>query len=203
MTAKTNNKDSPMRMLLACVATFLTALASGEPQQPSQAQPSAAQQSAVGNQNTSQQVEATFDDWSRICTNAESGEEVCQIVQSANQNESGRLVFQTAVGYVADNDRPIMYLTAPLGIFLPRGISIFVDEEEDGLTATVQRCDANGCLAVLALEENWVDKLKKGGEAKLIFAASAQQNVSVPLSLTGFTDAFNSLEPRQGPPPEE
>lgn len=142
---------------------------------------------------SAQRVEETYGDWSRICTTSDENR-VCQIVQTANQNESGQLVFQTAVGYVSDNERPIMYLTAPLGIFLPRGISIFVDEEEQGLTATVQRCDQNGCLGVLAMEPALVDKLKKGQAAKMIFGASAQRNVSIPLSLTGFTRAFNSLE---------
>lgn len=141
-----------------------------------------------------QEVLATYGDWSKICAAGENDERVCQIVQSANQNDTGRLVFQTAVGYVSDNERPIMYLTAPLGIFLPRGISVFVDDAEEGLTATVQRCDANGCLAVLALEDTFVTQLKRGAEAKLVFAANAQQNVSLPMSLTGFTRAFDSLE---------
>ncbi len=149
----------------------------------------AAQESAA----PSQKVEATFGDWSRICTASTEGVQVCQIVQSANQNESGQLVFQTAVGYVADNDRPILYLTAPLGIFLPRGISIFVDDSEEGLTATVQRCDGSGCLGLLAMSETFVDSLKKGNAAKLVFGATAQQNVSLPLSLDGFTKAFDSL----------
>lgn len=156
-----------------------------------QAADEAIQQNAAG--PGSQAVEETFGDWSRICT-TDAENRVCQIVQTANQNESGQLVFQTAVGYVADNERPIMYMTAPLGIFLPRGLSIFVDDETDGLTATVQRCDANGCLGVLAMEPELVDKLKKGSNAKVIFGVSAQQNVSVPMSLTGFTNAFNSLD---------
>ncbi len=154
-----------------------------------------AQESGDGLSNAAaQRVEETFGDWSLICTTAVENR-VCQIVQTANQNESGKLVFQTAVGYVSDSDKPIMYLTAPLGIFLPRGISVFVDDEQDGLKATVQRCDPNGCLGVLALENETIEKLKRGQEARMIFGASAQQNVSIPVSLTGFTRAFDSLEP--------
>lgn len=143
----------------------------------------------------SQSVEKTWGDWSKICAPSETEERVCQIVQSANQNESGQLVFQTAVGYVTDNELPIMYLTAPLGIFLPRGISVVIGEN-DPVTATVQRCDGNGCIGLLALEQDFVDAMKKGTEAQLVFGASAQQNVTVPLSLKGFTAAFNALEAR-------
>lgn len=140
-----------------------------------------------------QQVVKTFGDWSKICVDQPEGKPVCQVVQSANQNKSGRLVFQTAIGYVSDNDHPIMYLTAPLGIFLPKGVSIFVDDNP-GLTATVQRCDGNGCLALLALKPDLVKQLETGKEAKLVFAATAKQNVSLPLSLDGFKAAFDSLE---------
>lgn len=138
-----------------------------------------------------QEIESTFGDWSKICTLDEASDtRVCQIVQSANQND--QLVFQSAIGYVEGNEQPIMYLTAPLGIFLPKGITVIV-EENPGLTAIVQRCDGKGCLALLALEDATIDAMRKGTDAKIIFAANAQQNVSLPLSLDGFTAAFRSL----------
>lgn len=140
-----------------------------------------------------QKIVKSFGDWSKICVEQEKGGKLCQIVQSANQNSTGKLVFQTAVGYVPDNDKPIMYLTGPLGIFLPKGISVFVDDNP-GLTATVQRCDGSGCLALLALNEDMLKQLQSGKKGKLVFAANAKQNVSLPLSLGGFKDAFNSLE---------
>jgi invasion protein IalB len=139
-----------------------------------------------------QDVLQTWGDWSKICTTSDDDKRVCQIVQSANQNESGALVFQTAVGYVDDTDKPVMYLTAPLGIFLPRGITVVIDDKP-GVTATVQRCDGNGCLGLLVLEPDFVDALKKAAAAKLVFAASAKQNVSIPLSLNGFAAALEGL----------
>lgn len=149
--------------------------------------------SVLAEEQPEQRVEGTFGDWVKLCTDRDE-RTVCQIVQTAN-HESGRLVFQTAVGYVADNDRPVMYLTAPLGIFLPKGISLIVDEDENGVRATVLRCDENGCLAVLAMSDELLARLKRGNEARLFFGATAQRNVEIPLSLTGFTDGFESLEP--------
>lgn len=141
-------------------------------------------------QQPEQRVDQTWGDWSKICTTGEPA--VCQIVQSANQDETGNLIFQTSIGYVQDNDEPIMYLTAPLGIFLPRGISVIVDENPP-LTARVQRCDGNGCLGLLALSTDAISSFRKGTKAQVVFAASAQQNVSVPLSLDGFSQAFDAL----------
>ena len=139
-----------------------------------------------------QDVEKTFGSWSKICTAGDGDPHHCQIVQSANQKDTGRRVFHTALGYVDDNDKPILYMTAPLGIFLPRGISIFVDDQP-GLRAAVQICDANGCLGLLALEDDFLELLKEGETAKLVFATSAEQNVSVPLDLNGFKKAYASF----------
>jgi len=134
---------------------------------------------------------ATWGDWSKICNDDGS---TCQIVQNANQNETGKLVFQTAIGYVKDNDRPILFLTGPLGIYIPKGIAIFVDENEQGKQAAIQRCDAKGCLALLALEQEFLDSLLRGKTAKVVFAASSTQNVQLPVSLDGITAAFQQLQ---------
>jgi invasion protein IalB len=138
-----------------------------------------------------QAIEKTWGDWSKICTSGENS--ICQIVQSANQNESGQLIFQTAVGYADDNDKPILYLTGPLGIFLPRGIGITIDDAPIR-AAVVQRCDNKGCLAVLPMEQDLIKEMEKGKTAKVIFATSMTQNVSLPLSLKGFKRAFRALK---------
>jgi invasion protein IalB len=140
-----------------------------------------------------QDVVETFGAWSKICAEfADSGDR-CQIVQSVNQTASKQRIFQTAVGYEPGNDKPIMFLTAPLGIFLPRGISVKVGDEAEGLTASIQRCDASGCLAVMVMEEDFVSSLVQGRKAKIYFSNTSENRVSVPLNLDGFKQAFNSL----------
>jgi len=144
-----------------------------------------------------QEVIKTWGKWSKICTGTD--EMNCQIVQSANQNDTGKLVFQTSVGYVEDNDKPIMFMTAPLGIYLPKGISFFVDEEH-GKQAAVQRCDGTGCLAVLALTEDFLGlllKTKKASDSNVVFATRVTQNVRLPVSMEGFKQAFKSLKKKK------
>ena len=136
-----------------------------------------------------QGAENTWGDWSKICSEDES---TCQIVQNANQNE--KLVFQTAVGYVKDNDRPILFLTGPLGINLPKSISVFIDENEQGKKAVMQRCDAKGCLALLAMEEDFLKTWLDGKTGKIIFTDSASKVVQLPISLDGFKTAFEKLK---------
>ena len=141
-----------------------------------------------------QEVVDTFGAWSKICAEVADAPIRCQIVQSASQNETKQLVFQTAVGFVDGSDKPIMFLTAPLGIFLPKGVTVIVGEETEGLTATVQRCDGKGCLALMAMEPEFVAKLEKGISAKIYFGANKDRTVALPLDLTGFKKGLRSLK---------
>lgn len=134
----------------------------------------------------------SFGDWSKICSPTEQGE-LCQLSQTVNQNDSGKRLFETAVGYVPGTDNPVMFLTAPLGIFIPRGITLELTEDTM-LSTAVQRCDANGCLAVTTIDPEFLEEMKGAKDGRLIFGASADQNMAVPLSLMGFTAGMASLE---------
>lgn len=139
-----------------------------------------------------------YGSWVKVCQPAEDAQaEGCQITQIANQQESGKRVFQTTVGFVQDREEPVLFLNAPLGIYLPKGISISVDEAEP-VTARVQRCDQNGCLGLLALGTELAGQLKGGEKAQVIFAATNEQLIQLPLDLNGFTDALAALEGSQG-----
>jgi invasion protein IalB len=138
-------------------------------------------------------VADSFGDWTKICS-PDGDVELCWISQVVDRNESGQRMFRTVIRYLPESEDPLMFLTAPLGIFLPRGITLELSEDTL-MTSIVQRCDTSGCLAVSAVEPAFVAEMKAGREAKLVFGASAEQNVAVPFSLIGFTDAINSIVP--------
>lgn len=138
-------------------------------------------------------VADVFGDWTKVCSVA-GDIEVCQISQVVDRAESNQRLFQTVIGYSAESENPVMVLTAPLGIFLLRGITLELTEDTL-MTAVVQRCTENGCLAVSALEPEFVAAMKAGKEARLIFGSTAEQNVTVPFSLMGFTAAMASISP--------
>lgn len=142
-------------------------------------------------------VADVFGDWTKVCSVA-GDIEVCQISQVVDRAESNQRLFQTVIGYSAESENPVMVLTAPLGIFLLRGITLELTEDTL-MTAVVQRCTENGCLAVSALEPEFVAAMKAGKEARLIFGSTAEQNVTVPFSLMGFTAAMASISPIETP----
>lgn len=137
-------------------------------------------------------VVATFGDWSKICSELPSGKQACQISQTVNQDDLERRLFQTTIGYVAESENPLIFMTAPLGMYLPRGITLELSEDTL-LRSVVQRCDASGCLAISVLEPAFVAEMKAALEGKFVFGATAEQNVAIPLSLKGFTAGLASI----------
>jgi|GEM_PF-724654 len=142
-------------------------------------------------------VAGSFGDWTKICS--PTGEtELCQISQVVDGNESGQRLFQTTIGFVPESENPVMFLTAPLGMYLLRGITLELSEDTL-MRAVVQRCTASGCLAVSALEPAFLAAMKAGKTARLVFGSTAEQNVTVPFSLMGFTAAMKSISPMEKP----
>ncbi len=72
-----------------------------------------------------------FGSWRVSCeTAADSHRRGCFIVQNLVLREGGQRVLQIAVGYVEQTPDPIALLSLPLGISLPPGASIRIDEHE-------------------------------------------------------------------------
>ncbi len=135
-----------------------------------------------------------YGDWTRSCAAAEDGLEVCQISQFTREANSEALLFEISIGYVPESPSPVVFLTAPLGMYLPRGITIRLTDQTL-MTVAVQQCTAQGCLAVTTLDEAFLKELKIASEGLVVFGRNAEQNVGVPLSLAGFEKALASIEP--------
>ena len=139
-----------------------------------------------------------FKNWAARCEQVPTGEgeqttEQCYIFQTLAHKETQKALLNVAVGYVAESGKPAAILTLPLGVFLPPGIAIKVDEGEPS-RLPIQLCTQEGCRGVLELTDDVVNRLKAGSEAKIAFFDARRREVVVPISLHGFTAGFNSLK---------
>lgn len=145
-----------------------------------------------------------FGDWGFVCSTSDTAgaddkeaKESCNLFQTAllNRDEGegpGQRVLLTRVGYLDGNEKPVLLITAPLGILLPMGITVEV-EGHDAIRIPVQRCDAGGCLAYVVMDPPFVAAMKKGDEAKVTVYDTQRRGVPIPLSLKGFTDGMEAL----------
>ena len=137
----------------------------------------------------------TFKNWTARCEAAPATSvERCFIFQNLVLKESGQRLVHMAVGYLAANGQAAAVVTLPLGISLPPGAAISIDGGEP-VDITIERCDKNGCIGALALNEELIADLKRGREARISFHDGTRRRIAVPVSLLGFTAGFNSLEP--------
>jgi len=136
-----------------------------------------------------------FKDWTARCEQAPGTPlERCFIFQNLVLKENGQRLVHMAVGHLAADGQAVAVITMPLGISLPPGASISVDEAA-AQNIVIERCDANGCVGAVALSDQVVAALKRGREARIIFHDASRRPIAVPVSLLGFTAGFNALNP--------
>ncbi len=161
---------------IAAVATILLALTSLAPAQAITAR------------------EKDYQDWRLRCERkTDNDPERCFIMQIAKTLKDKRDVLRVGVRY-PDPDKPaLVFLTLPLGVYLPGGLSLQIDDGET-LRIPLEICLKNGCHTRLTLEGTLLKDLKAGQKATLVFFDAQQQQIIVPVSLAGFTAAYAALK---------
>lgn len=142
-----------------------------------------------------------FGDWAFLCPEEGPAAALgCRIIQSAILNVEGEegaepqthRVMLTTIGYVADEEAPVITSIVPLGILLPPGVRLKV-EGYDELRIPLQRCDGNGCVALLPMKARLVEAFKNGAEGHVTFFNVAGKPNKVRLSLEGFKEGLAAL----------
>ena len=143
----------------------------------------------------SAQTEKKYQDWIYRCEPAQGDvPERCFIVQTIKDTESHRDLAQMARGYVPDQSDPVAIISLPLGIYLPPGIGLKVDEGEP-VRVPVEVCDGGGCRTGITLKDPLRSSMKKGVTALILVQDGSRQPAGLPISLKGFTAALNALQP--------
>jgi invasion protein IalB len=132
-------------------------------------------------------------DWATRCETPPGAQhEQCAIVQSVVDPERPSLILVIIVLNTADRKTRLMRVIAPLGVLLPPGISLRVDETDAGRLSFLQ-CLPNGCIAQLAMDEGLINKLKSGKTATLGIFQTPEQGVGMQAPLAGFKEAYEQL----------
>lgn len=135
-----------------------------------------------------------FKDWTARCETRKDGPgDVCYIFQNLLLKSQKKPLLHVAIGYLDGGEQPVAFFTLPLGVSLPGGLSLTVDDGKP-LRMRYERCETSGCIAPLALTDTLVNAFKGGRWARVAFFDVRRREVSVPVSLIGFTAGFDSLE---------
>ena len=81
---------------------------------------------------------------------------------------------------------------APLGVLLPSGLGLKVDQTDIGRAGFV-RCLPTGCVAEVVMEDKLLDQMKAATNATFVIFQTPEEGIGIPLALNGFKDGFDKL----------
>jgi invasion protein IalB len=137
--------------------------------------------------------ENAYGAWTVRCEEVDSdGQPECIMYQNLVMRTGGQPVLQLSVGFAPPDNQPMVVLNLPLGIYLPPGIGIRIDEAPPA-RFPVERCDPDGCQAVMKLRDTTVEQLRQGSKLEIEFHDGERQPLEMPLSLDGFSAAFDAV----------
>jgi invasion protein IalB len=138
-------------------------------------------------------VKAVHGDWQMRCdTPPGASSEQCALIQNVTAEDRDNVGLSVIVLKTADKQARILRVLAPLGVLLPSGLGLRVDDADIGRAAFV-RCLPNGCIAEVILQDDVVGKLRGGKQATFIIFQTPEEGIGIPISLNGFSAGFDAL----------
>jgi invasion protein IalB len=132
--------------------------------------------------------------WAARCTSASRDAPLeCAIEQTAVLSKTGQLIVLVNIRVPSDTHAPVLLLQLPLGINLPVGAKLQVD---DGKSADlqIQTCDNRGCYASTPIAADLVAAMKAGKQLKLSFQNLNKETITIPMPLTDFPAAYDKIK---------
>jgi invasion protein IalB len=138
-------------------------------------------------------VVSTFGAWEVRCdTPAGANGEQCALMQFVTAEDRENVGMTVIVLKTADGKARLLRVLAPLGVLLPSGLGLRINDTDMGRAGFV-RCLPNGCVAEVILEDELLTKLNAGGTATFIIFQTPEEGIGIPISLEGFADGFKAL----------
>ena len=139
-------------------------------------------------------VKATHGDWQMRCdTPAGAQGEQCALVQSVTAEDRPNVGLTVIVLKTADKKSRLLRVLAPLGVLLPSGLGLKIDQTDIGRAGFV-RCLTTGCVAEVVMDGGLIQQFKNGSKATFIVFQTPEEGVGIPLSMKGFAAGFDSLK---------
>lgn len=139
------------------------------------------------------EVKAKYGDWDLRCDTPPGAQnQQCFIMQFVTAADRDNVGLSVIVMKTADKQARILRLLAPLGVLLPRGLGLRIDEADMGTTGFI-RCLPNGCLSEVLMDDSLIESLRGGKQAMFIIFQTPEEGIGVPISLEGFGEGFDAL----------
>src|SRR5438445_6728548 len=138
-------------------------------------------------------VKSVHSDWQVRCdTPAGAQGEQCALIQSVTAEDRANVGLTVIVLKTADQKSRLMRVVAPVGVLLPSGLGLKIDQVDVGRAGFV-RCLPNGCVAEVVVDDNLVKQMRTGQSATSIIFQTLKVGIGFPMSLKGFGEGYDKL----------
>ncbi|HET6376678.1 MAG TPA: invasion associated locus B family protein [Methylocella sp.] len=138
-------------------------------------------------------VKSKHGEWELRCeTPPGAAREQCALLQSVTAEDRPNITLMVIVLKTADGKNRLLRVIAPLGVLLPSGLGLKIDDADVGRAGFV-RCVPTGCVAEVVMEEKLIEQMKSGQKATFIIFQTPEEGIGIPLSMTGFKEGFDAL----------
>lgn len=147
----------------------------------------------AGDSNAQGVVKSKFGDWEIRCEKpAGAASEQCALIQSVVADDKSNINLVVIVLKTSDGKSRLLRVIAPLGVLLPNGLGLKIDDTDIGRAGFV-KCLSSGCVAEVSMDEKLIDQLKNGKTATFILHQTPDEGIGLPLTLQGFKEAYAKL----------
>jgi invasion protein IalB len=148
---------------------------------------------AAGADLSSSEIKATHGAWQLRCGQLPGAKvEKCALVQSVKAEDRPNISLTVIFLKSYDGKTQILRVVAPLGVLLPTGLGLKIDDADVG-NAPFLKCGPVGCVAEVVANEELIGKMKSGSNAVFIIFQTPEFGIGVPISLAGFGDGLSKL----------
>ena len=138
-------------------------------------------------------VRSVHNDWQVRCDTPPGAQnEQCALIQSVTAEDRANVGLTVIVLKTADQKARLMRVIAPVGVLLPSGLGLKIDQQDVGRAGFV-RCLPNGCVAEVVIDDNLLKQMRTGQTATFIIFQTPEEGIGFPMSLKGFGEGFDKL----------
>ena len=138
-------------------------------------------------------VRSVHGDWQIRCDTPPGAQtEQCALIQSVVAEDRSNAGLTVIVLKTSDQKSRLMRVVAPLGVLLPSGLGLKIDNADIGRAGFV-RCLPSGCIAEVIMDDELIKKLQTGQNATFIIFQTPEEGIGFPMSLKGFQEGYGKL----------
>jgi invasion protein IalB len=117
----------------------------------------------------------------------------CAVEETAVLTKTGQLIVLVNIRVTSDTRTPVALVQLPLGLNLPAGAKLQVDEGKV-IDLQIQTCENCGCYTNTPVSPELLAALKSGKQLKVAFQNLNKEVITIPMPLTDFAAAYEKIK---------